>query len=259
MIKIDDYAYTSGLKDVHPVEKVSFVLTFLLLTTLTRNILVACLTFTVMSLGVLFKSNIPFHVYLKLLLVPFAFLITSVIAIFFSITPILPEHVETVWLASVGSWQIYISPYSIQQSYQLTATVMASVSCLYFLILSTPLQQIMWVLKIARLPSVFIELIGITYRFIYILLEKTHEIFIAQSSRLGYQNNKSSWLEGLSQLIVCLFIKSIQSAKELQISIDSRGGDELLYDVELRMGYSWKHFIIIAISFVLLLWISIIT
>ena len=98
MIKIDDYAYISGLKDVHPVEKVSFALIFLFFTILSKNISVAYFTFTIMSIGVLFKAKIPFIAYLKLLFAPFVFLITSLVAILFSIVPIDQENPEVLWM-----------------------------------------------------------------------------------------------------------------------------------------------------------------
>ena len=135
MIKIDDYAYISGLKDVHPVEKVSFALIFLFFTILSKNISVACFTFTVMSILVLFKAKIPFMAYMKLLFVPFIFLMTSLVAILFSIAPIYQEGLEVLWMAKISSWQIYISSQRMQLSYELATTILASVSCLYFLVL----------------------------------------------------------------------------------------------------------------------------
>ncbi|WHY03347.1 cobalt ECF transporter T component CbiQ [Neobacillus sp. DY30] len=258
MIKIDDYAYSSGLKDVHPVEKVSFALIFLFFTILSKNISVACFTFTVMSIVVIFRAKIPFIVYLKLLFVPFVFLMTSIVAIIFSIAPIYQEDLDVLWKAEIGLWQIYISSPGIQQSYKLATTILASVSCLYFLVLSTPLNQMMWVLKKVKLPTVFIELMGITYRFIFVLLEKMNEIYIAQTSRLGYQNYKSGF-SSVAQLIVSLFVKSMRSAKELQIAIDSRGGDEHLYDVDLSLSYNRGHFVFIFISLVTLFMINVMT
>lgn len=258
MIKIDDYAYISGLKDVHPAEKVSFALMFLFFTILSKNTYVACFTFSVMSIGMLFKVKVPFKVYLRLLFVPFVFLMTSLVAILFSIAPINQEDLEVLWMAEIGLWKIYISSTSVQQSYELASTVIASVSCLYFLVLSTPLNQLLWVFRKVKLPTVFVEIMGIMYRFIFVLLEKMNEIYIAQSSRLGYQNYRS-WLSSLAQLIVSLFVKSMSSAKELQIAIDSRGGDEHLYDVELSMSYNQRHLVFILSSFVILLLLFILT
>ncbi len=45
MIGIHDYAYTSALKNVHPVEKSVFVLSFLFMTLITKNILIVLITF----------------------------------------------------------------------------------------------------------------------------------------------------------------------------------------------------------------------
>ncbi|UOK56437.1 energy-coupling factor transporter transmembrane protein EcfT [Bacillus sp. OVS6] len=70
MLKIDDYAYTSALKDVHPVEKVGFAFAYLLFTIITKNICIACLTFILMSVGIVFGAKIPFYHYIKLLLFP---------------------------------------------------------------------------------------------------------------------------------------------------------------------------------------------
>ncbi|WP_299091629.1 cobalt ECF transporter T component CbiQ [uncultured Metabacillus sp.] len=237
MLKIDDYAYSNRLKHVHPAEKVGFVMTFLMFTIITKNVVIAMITFSVMSLSIVFAAKIPFSQYLKLLLLPSIFLFTSIAAILVSIAPVYQVNVDTIWFFTIKSWQIYISVANINQAYQLLVTIIGSVSCLYFLILTTPLHQLIWVLRRLKLPVLFIELVGLTYRFIFVLLNKMHEIHLAQSSRLGYQNHRL-WISSIAHLIVSLFLKSIQSAKELQIAIDSRGGDMKLYEVELSLSYN---------------------
>lgn len=258
MLKIDDYAYTSALKNVHPIEKVGFTFSFLLFTIMTKNLLIACITFIVMSIGIVLAAKIPFFHYIKLLLLPSFFLISSLIAILISIAPINGESLHAIWNVKMGTWQLYISLYNVKQAYYLGATVLASVSCLYFLILTTPLHQLMWVLQKIKLPILFIELVGLTYRFIFVLLDKMHEIYLAQSSRLGYQNYRV-WISSIAQLIVSLFIKSIYSAKELQIAIDSRGGDDRLYEVELSLKYNRLHWASIIFSMAGLLAITFLT
>lgn len=258
MLKIDDYAYTSALKDVHPVEKVGFAFAYLLFTIITKNICIACLTFILMSVGIVFGAKIPFYHYIKLLLFPSFFLFSSIIAILVSIAPANGERINAIWSIQMGSWQLYVSPYSINQAYHLAATALASVSCLYFLILTTTLPQLIWVLKKVNLPTLFIELVGLTYRFIFVLLDKMHEIYLSQSSRLGYQSYRV-WITSIAQLIVSLFIKSIRSARELQIAIDSRGGDEGLYEVELNVTYNRFHCAGITVSIAALLAITFIT
>jgi cobalt/nickel transport system permease protein len=258
MLKIDDYAYTNALKDVHPIEKVGFAFSYLLFTIITKNICIACLTFIMMSAGIVLGAKIPFYSYVKLLLLPSFFLFSSIVAILISVAPANGKILNAIWIIQMGSWQLYVSQYSINQAYHLAATALACVSCLYFLILTTTLHQLIWVLKKGNLPALFIELVGLTYRFIFVLLDKMHEIYLAQSSRMGYQNYRV-WISSIAQLIVGLFIKSIHSARELQIAIDSRGGDEGLYEVELNLKYNRFHCAGIILSMAALFAIAILT
>jgi cobalt/nickel transport system permease protein len=258
MLKIDDYAYSNALRIVHPVEKVGFAFSFLLFTIMTKNFLIACITFIVMSIAIVFAAKVPLVHYVKLLLLPSFFLFSSLIAILVSIAPTNGESLHAIWHVEFGTWKIYISLYNVKQAYHLGATVLASVSCLYFLILTTPFHQLMWVLQKIKVPILLIDLIGLTYRFIFVLLDKMHEIYLAQSSRLGYRNYRV-WISSIAQLIVSLFIKSIHSARDLQIAIDSRGGDERLYEIDLSMKYNRLHCASIIFSMTGLLAISIFT
>ena len=258
MLKIDDYAYTNALKHVHPAEKVGFALAFLLFTIMTKILIIAFITFIVMSICLVLVAKIPLSHYVKLLLLPLIFLFTSIIAILISVAPMNSVSIHPIWHVNIGSWKIFISQANVKQVYQLSATVIASVSCLYFLILTTPLNQLLWVLRKFKIPVLFIELVGLTYRFIFILLDKMQEIYLAQSSRLGYQNDRVM-ITSAAQLIVSLFIKTIQSARELQIAIESRGGDEGLYEVDLGLSYNRYRCAGILISMVGLLIITILT
>ncbi|RBW67875.1 cobalt ECF transporter T component CbiQ [Bacillus taeanensis] len=240
MLKIDDYAYSSVLKDVHPVEKVGFAFAFLLFTIITKNMFIAFITFFVMSITIVLAAKISLVQYIKFLFLPSFFLFSSVIAIIVSIAPVNSVITDAIWNIEMGAWQIYISLSNLKQAYHLSATVIASVSCLYFLILTTPLNQLIWILQKVKLPTLFIELVALTYRFIFVLLDKMHEIYLAQSSRLGYKNYRV-WIISAAQLIVSLFIKSIQSAKEVQIAIESRSGGEGLYEIELNLNYNRLH------------------
>lgn len=258
MLNIDYYAYTNGLKHVHPIEKVCFAFVYLLFSIFTKNLWITGFTFLVMTLSIVFAAKIPFRHYVKLLMLPGFFLLTSMFSILFSIAPIDGGHHEIFWKVEIGLWQLYISSSALNQAYHLLTTVLASISSLYFLILTTPLHQLLWVLQKVKLPPLFIELVGLTYRFIFVLFEKMQEIYLAQSSRLGYQNYKT-WLSSIAQLTVSLFIKSIQSSRELHHAIESRGGDEDLYKVDMKLEYKIWHIIAIMVSITILLGITIFT
>ncbi|WP_158638648.1 cobalt ECF transporter T component CbiQ [Metabacillus litoralis] len=258
MLRIDQYAYTNALKNVHPAEKCIMAISFLFFSILSKNLYITGFSFLTMSLLIIFAAKLPFRQYIKLLFIPAIFLLTSMITIILSFAPATNEPNTFFWSMNFSSWIVYISPYSLTQAYQLITTVLASVSCLYFLIITTPLHQLIWVLRKMKLPVLFIELIGLTYQFIFVLLANIQEIYIAQTSRLGYRTYRSS-LSSISMLVVNLLIKSLRSAKETQIAIDSRGGDEGLYDVEINLNYRKDHALVIVFCITLLTFISIFT
>ena len=231
MLKIDDYAYTNALKHVHPAEKVGFALAFLLFTIMTKILIIALITFAVMSICLVLVAKIPLSHYIKLLLLPLIFLFTSIIAILISVAPMNSVSIHPIWHVNIGSWKIFISQANVKQVYQLSATVIASVSCLYFLILTTPLNQLLWVLRKFKIPVLFIELVGLTYRFIFILLDKMQEVYLAQSSRLGYQNNRVM-ITSAAQLIVSLLLNQYNLRENcrlpLKAGVEMRGYMKLI-------------------------------
>ena len=66
------------------------------------------------------------------------------------------------------------------------ARALGAVSCLYFLSLSTPLPEILAVIRRAQIPSVISELAILIYRYIFVLLSVYRDMKNTASSRLGY-------------------------------------------------------------------------
>ncbi|MED4927779.1 energy-coupling factor transporter transmembrane component T [Bacillus smithii] len=77
--------------------------------------------------------------------------------------------------------------------------------------------------------SIFIELITLTYRFIFVIMEESINIYQSQSSRLGYITIRQG-MKSLVLLISVLFLKVFERTKQLSIAMNSRGyGDEILF------------------------------
>ena len=122
--------------------------------------------------------------------------------------------------------------------------VLSSISCLYFLTLTTPVQAIIQVLRKFKVPQLLIEITEITYRFIFVFLETALKIYQAQNSRLGYRTARL-WLHSLSLLISSLFIQVFQRARELTIAMDSRGYTENIMYVDEHYKFSTVNWLII--------------
>ncbi|MFU8646797.1 cobalt ECF transporter T component CbiQ [Lysinibacillus sp. RSDA_15] len=228
MLLIDKYAYLNKLAYVHPLEKMIFSLGLLLFTLIMREERLSLITFFVMSAFIIWGAKIPLKYYAKLLLLPGFFLFTSLISILISIAPathVLPAHMGSF---TYMSWTIFIGRASIATAQQLFFIVLGSISCLYFLILTTSIQEICYVLRQWRLPPLLVELVELTYRFIFIFFESMQKIHLAQQARLGH-HSPMQWLRSMSMLITALFIEMFQRSRELNNAMQARGGETVYW------------------------------
>ncbi|MEK5232371.1 cobalt ECF transporter T component CbiQ [Lysinibacillus sp. FSL K6-0232] len=228
MLFIDKYAYLNKLALVHPLEKMTFSLGLLLLSLLFKDEQLSLITFFVMSAFIIVGAKIPLSYYGKLLLLPCLFLFTSLIAILISMTPsthVLPAH---IWSVTFSHWTIFIGQASMTSAQQLFFSVLGSISCLYFLVLTTSVNGICYVLRQWRLPVLLVELVELTYRFIFLFLASMQNIYVAQQARLGY-HSPMQWLRSISMLIAALFVEMFQRSRELNNAMQSRGGEAVYW------------------------------
>ncbi|MED4403961.1 cobalt ECF transporter T component CbiQ [Metabacillus fastidiosus] len=244
MLLIDKYAYFNRLKHVHPVEKVIFSLCLLLFVIIAKDSFLSLIIFIVMSAFTVLAAGIPFKYYIKLLLLPIFFLLSGVVTILLSFADGQVIVSNCIWSAHIGSWQVYISEKSVEQVGNLVAVVLSSISCLYFLTLTTPLTAILHVLQKVKLPLLFIELVALTYRFIFVFLDEAANIYQSQSSRLGYVTVRQG-IKSLGLLVTVLFLKVFQRTTQLTIAMNSRGYEEQMLFFEQSYRYSLINWLII--------------
>lgn len=224
MLLVDKYAYINGLKNVHSIEKIVFSIGSLLLLLALHNVYVTIWTFCLMTCIIIFFAKIPINYYFRLLVIPLFFIITSAISILFSFTKDLEGMQSFIWYSQIAYFSIFISQYNLETALNLIITSIGSVSCLYFLILTTSIQEICIVLRKCKAPLLFVELFELTYRFIFIFLDSMQQIFIAQNARLGYHTLKSSF-HSLGVLITSLFQDIFHRSHALTLAMEARGGN----------------------------------
>ncbi|MEK4536139.1 cobalt ECF transporter T component CbiQ [Peribacillus sp. FSL K6-1552] len=254
MLLIDKYAYFNRLKHVHPLEKMIFALSLLLFSLAVRDTTVSLITFTVMSAFIIFGAKIPISYYLKLLLLPGFFVLSGTITILFSVASKFTSIPNVWWSWNFGSWQIFISEDSIKTVIGLIVVVLSSISCLYFLTLTTPITVILYVLRKLKLPSLLIDLIELTYRFIFIFLDTAMAIHQSQSSRLGYSSVRKG-IRSLGLLISSLFLGVFQRSEQLTMAMNARGYQENISFIDDSYTYSSRNWLITIVTLVSLFFI----
>ena len=86
-------------------------------------------------------------------------------------------------------------------------------------------------MKKFRLPSMFIELYVLTYRFITIFFEEAREIHMAQKMKFGYDGYSNS-MNSLAILIKTLFVRVMQRYREMEAVLEIKFFDGNFYTEE---------------------------
>lgn len=171
------------------------------------------------------KGKVSIRLYLKYLMIPLIFLILSTLAILVNVS----GKPLDAYAIPVGEYYVTSSWAGLKRGIQMILTALASVSSLYVLSFHTPLTEILDVLKKLHVPGLFIELMLLTYRFIFILMESASAILTAQKARLGNRNLKTS-IQSFGEMAAVVFVRSLKQSDALYNAMESR-----CYDGEIRV------------------------
>ena len=217
MITIDRLCYNSKLRFVNAGEKFAFAVLTLCACVISRSFLIS--GFVLLTAGILtvWKGGIPASAYLKFLRIPLAFLLLSSLAIFLNVK----ERPMDLFALSLGSFYLTGSRASLFYALQLILTALASVSCLYFLSLNTPMPDLLAVLRRLHCPKLILELMLLIYRFIFCAFRDFLRIRTAQNARLGNRDYRTS-LKSFGALASALLIRAMKKSGALYDAMESR-------------------------------------
>ncbi len=187
---IDFYAYNSRIRDWNPTFKVSFSLLTLVLCIVLNNPWVSVTVILAMAWLTVVKGGLPLSSYLSVLSIPVAFILVGAVAIGlnFSTRPLGQFRLD------LGICYIYTSWEELRKMFFLILKVFAAISAMELMALSTPAAEIISVIRKAHVPKLFIELMNITYRYIFILFDVNINMRNSADSRLGFYDVKTSWI-----------------------------------------------------------------
>lgn len=187
-LTIDVQAQSSRLNKVNPVMKFITVLILMVLCISAKTPAVGLFLTVAMLLLVVFAGGMKLHDYVHLLALPISFLLLSGLALLFEMTRqptgVLHIPVFSLWFCISRNAQV--------QTALVIARALGAVSCLYLLSLTTPMAEIIGVLRRLHCPDLIIELMYLIYRYIFILLSMYHTMRDAAKSRLGYINYRTN-------------------------------------------------------------------
>lgn len=236
--QIDSLAYGNRLRWLPPNHKLSFAIVLLILSLLSPPIVQGLISIWVF-IWIVCYAAIPANIYLKLLAFPLSFWIASLPAFVINGADVQTQAVMAdVWQGlgmSLGRFYVYVSNDGLQQVARLLIRTLASTSCMYFILLTTPFTEVLQVLRQLRCPVLLTELLLLMYRFIFTLLAIVDDLWMAQNSRCGYR----TWRRGMSSLGILigqLLQRVLINYRQVSLSLAARG-----FNGELRVWNSRPH------------------
>ena len=170
---IDDYAYKNKLFKVNPNIKFSIGMLFLIISLISPYNILSVLIILGMSITIVGIAKIEFKDYVHFIKIPFSFLVISIIMIlinFSSDKSVLLHYIK------IGGLYIGVSQTSIDTAMHLFFRALSCLTCIYFIMLTTSFNQLIFIFKKLHLPDIVLELSMLMYRFIFIFMEEVSDI-----------------------------------------------------------------------------------
>lgn len=226
MLLIDCYAYSNRLLPVHPGEKTVFSLVTMIVCLASPSMATYLAVLLIMSGAVVIRAGVPWRPYLKLMAAPALFLFFGAATVAFSFSG-QPEGC----IFGFNLWGVFagVHPRDLDTAARIFLKSLGATSCLFFLSLTTPVVEVFSTLRKAGAPALFVELVSLVYRFIFVLAETAWRMLTSQSSRLGYRNFRTGYYS-LGLLVSNLFAKSYRRSQDLFTALSAR-----CYTGELRV------------------------
>jgi cobalt/nickel transport system permease protein len=193
-------------------------------------------------------SKVPLGFFVKRVwvMIPFFTGLVALPALFITPGPILAHLPLGLVITRTGA----------QAAVFLLLRVGASVSLAVLLVLTTPWNSVLKALGVLHVPDVFILTLGMTYRYIYLLLHLASEVFLSRKSRILRRMTAGQERSLVASTAGVLLGKSLQLSSEVYLAMESRGFRNYPRTLDrLRMRWSdWAAGLVVVSVTVLAVW-----
>jgi cobalt/nickel transport system permease protein len=214
---IEQSAYTNRWRRVSPVAKGYFSLCGMVAAFAAGSPRTALAVALILSAVTILGAGIPPLRYLRVAAPALLFLAASGLSLLISLD----------FGSSIGGMSLHLAESEFHRIAQTCCRSLACLTALLFLALTTPLSDIISLLRRYRVPDTLLDLMTLCYRTLFVLSETVHETLIAQSARLGYANLRLS-LRSLGGLVANLTVQVWQRSQALHLAALARNNDGAL-------------------------------
>ena len=214
---LEYYSYNSKINSWNPHLKFWYSMVLIVLGIILSNVYVSISIVFICGFITIFLGKIPLKKYIDFFKVPIIFLLISVAVININFS----KNITDFYYFNIGDLYIYTTDENIKKSCILFWRALSGVSSMYMLALSTPLNEIIYVIKKVRTPQIIIELMYLVYRFIFIMRDSYKSMRKSIESRLGFIDYRTSLLS-FGKIISNILIISLRKSNSFYDAMESR-------------------------------------
>lgn len=211
---IEQFSYSNRWRRVHPAAKTVFTLCGMAAGFLTRSPAMAAIMALILVAITRLGAGIPLRCYLRVSAAPLMFLLVSGATLAVSIG----WQGQFPWICLDSSLQQLLAASHV------AGRSLVCLASLLFLSLTTPLNDLIALLRRIGFPAVLTDLMTLCYRTLFVFVEAIHDITTAQASRLGYARPGLA-LRSLGIMVASLTVQIWQRSLALHQSALSRAND----------------------------------
>lgn len=209
---IEQAAYGNRWRQVSPQAKACFALAGLVAAFAAASPGAALRVALLSCMITCFGAGVPGGLYLRVAVPASGFLALSCLSMLIAVDS------DFTW-----RW----APEALPRIAALAGRSLAALAAMLGLVLTTPLSDLIGLLRRLHCPEVLLDLMVLCYRMLVVFSQTAHDTRTAQQARLGYATARQS-LGSLGQLVANLVIQLWQRAQALHFAAQARNGDGAL-------------------------------
>lgn len=127
--------------------------------------------------------------------------------------------------SAVWQWgPLWVAEPSLQRGLEVAARSLGSVAALLLLTTTTPVPAVLDGLRRLRVPEVMVDIAGVVYRLLFLLLDTQSAVRESQAARLGYADRRAAY-RSFGVLGAAVLVRALERARRLEDGLTGRGYD----------------------------------
>jgi len=220
-VLIDRIVNACPWRDISPAAKSLFALSGFIAIFAAGQPSTAAIVSALLILVTLFGAGIKLGAYLRVAAPALLFLMLGCLSLAYTLEFNASSAIPHIALAADAEQRILI----------LCSRSTGALAAMLFLVLSTPINDLLGLLRRLRAPALLLDIMQLCHRMLYVISAAVQATHTAQAARLGYATPATA-MRSLGELVASLSLQVWQRAHYLHLAAQARNNDGPLRFIE---------------------------